>query len=181
MVSSHLIPKTWLLLALILLLGGCSKPPVKRTLEATAYCGCAKCCGWERGSWKYLKLDFWNKYNNYGKYQGTPYSGKTASGSKPGEPRKSLFSLDSLYRPWKIPFKVVFFPWFLLPKDGTIAADTKYYPFGTRMYVPGYGWGRVEDRGGAIKGPDRIDLFFNSHQEAIRWGRRRVNVEIELP
>jgi 3D (Asp-Asp-Asp) domain-containing protein len=47
------------------------------------------------------------------------------------------------------------------------------------MYVPGYGWGTVLDRGGAIKGPDRIDLYFESHQEALVWGRRRVQVQIE--
>lgn len=63
---------------------------------------------------------------------------------------------------------------------GTIAADTSRYPFGTVMYVPGYGYGRVEDRGGAIKG-DRIDLFFRSHGDALRWGRRRVNVGVWLP
>src|SRR5690606_7888273 len=27
--------------------------------------------------------------------------------------------------------------------EGTIAADTAYYPFGTIMHVPGYGYGRV--------------------------------------
>ena len=64
-------------------------------------------------------------------------------------------------------------------KDGTIAADTKYYPFGTRMYVPGYGWGVVQDRGSAIKGPDRIDLYFESHQDALKWGRRRLQVKID--
>ena len=37
-------------------------------------------------------------------------------------------------------------------KTGTIAADTSIYPFGTIMYVPGYGYGRVEDVGSAIKG-----------------------------
>lgn len=36
-------------------------------------------------------------------------------------------------------------------KDGTIAADTHHYPFGTRFFVPGWGWGSVQDRGGAIK------------------------------
>ncbi len=181
MVSSYLNFKISLLLVLTLLFSGCSKPAVKKTLETTAYCGCSKCCGWERGSWRYLKLDFWNKYNNYGNYRGTPYSGKTASGSKPREPEAGLLSLDSLYRPWMIPVRIVFFPWFLLPEDGTIAADTQYYPFGTRMYVPGYGWGRVEDRGGAIKGPSRIDLFFSSHKEALQWGRRTVNVEVQRP
>ena len=78
-----------------------------------------------------------------------------------------------------IPVRIVFFPWLLLPQDGTIAADTAYYPFGTRMYVPGYGWGVVQDRGGAIKGPNRIDLFYPSHGRALEWGRQEVEVTIE--
>ncbi len=61
---------------------------------------------------------------------------------------------------------------------GTIAADRRYYSFGTVMYVPGYGYGRVEDTGGAIQGPARIDLFFDSHQDALQWGRQRVPVKI---
>lgn len=63
-------------------------------------------------------------------------------------------------------------------KKGTIAADTRFYPFGTRMNIPGYGSGTVEDRGSAIQGSARIDLFFKSHQEALEWGRRRVRVSI---
>jgi len=63
-------------------------------------------------------------------------------------------------------------------KKGTVAADTRFYPFGTVMDVPGYGMCRVEDRGGAIKGPARIDLFFNSHKEALQWGRKRVSVHV---
>ena len=66
-----------------------------------------------------------------------------------------------------------------MPRDGTIAADTAHYPFGTRMYVPGYGWGVVEDRGSAIKGKNRLDLFFKSHNRALEWGRKRVDVRIE--
>lgn len=61
---------------------------------------------------------------------------------------------------------------------GTVAADTAYYPFGTVLYVPGYGYGRVEDRGGAIKGPTRLDLFFDSHDAALEWGRRRLPVKV---
>lgn len=60
---------------------------------------------------------------------------------------------------------------------GTIAADTSRYPFGTILYVPGYGYGRVEDRGGAIRG-DHIDLFFTSHRRAKEWGRKQVTVKI---
>lgn len=62
---------------------------------------------------------------------------------------------------------------------GTIAADTRRYPFGTVMYVPGYGYGRVEDRGGAIKG-SKIDLYFRSHRQAKKWGRQQVEVEVWL-
>jgi 3D (Asp-Asp-Asp) domain-containing protein len=62
---------------------------------------------------------------------------------------------------------------------GTIAADTRYYPFGTGMTVPGYGYGVVHDRGGAITGPARIDLFFSSHRQALRWGRKTLTVYVE--
>jgi len=146
-------------------------------MEVTAYCGCGKCCNWERGSWKYFKLDFWNKYVSSGPREGEPYSGRTASGTYPNEPRPGLFSLDSLKKPWMIPVRILL-PWRILPDDGTIAADTDYYPFGTRMYVPGYGYGVVEDRGSAIQGPRRLDLFYYDHDEALEWGRREVEVQM---
>ncbi len=169
------------LFIILFFLYGCAKPPVGRVMEVTAYCGCSSCCGWERGSYLYLKLDFWNKYVSKGPRAGAYYTGQTASGTYPHEQEEGLFSMDSVHRPWMIPVRTIFFPWYLLSEDGTIAADTKYYPFGTRMYVPGYGWGIVEDRGSAIKGPDRIDLYFDSHSDALKWGRRRVRVTIEYP
>lgn len=58
----------------------------------------------------------------------------------------------------------------------TIAASTSY-SFGTEFYIPYFrnssnkGIFIVEDRGGAIKG-NRIDIFFNTHEEAIIFGRR---------
>lgn len=165
------------LIIFVLLLTGCARHQT-RIMETTAYCGCGQCCSWERGSWSYLKLDFWNKYVSDGAAAGRPYSGLTARGTEPVEPFPGLFSADSLARPWMIPVRTVF-PWLWMQHDGTIAADTKYYPFGTRMYVPDWGWGVVVDRGSAIKGPDRIDLYFESHQEALQWGRRRVQVEID--
>lgn len=63
---------------------------------------------------------------------------------------------------------------------GTIAADTSVYPFGTIIFIPGYGYGRVEDRGGAIKG-EHIDLFFKNHKQALKWGRQNSTVRIWLP
>jgi 3D (Asp-Asp-Asp) domain-containing protein len=63
-------------------------------------------------------------------------------------------------------------------KQGTIAADTSLYPFGTIMHVPGYGYGQVQDRGSAIKG-QKIDLFFEKKKDALKWGRRR-NVPVTV-
>ncbi len=148
-------------------------------MVVTSYCGCGDCCGWERGRWKYLKLNFWNKYVSAGRNKGKPYSGRTASGTYPREPYPGLFSWDSVKRPWMIPVRIVFFPWLFMPKEGTIAADTKYYPFGTRIHVPGYGWGIVEDRGSAIKGPERLDIYMDSHKDALAWGKQTIYVTIK--
>ena len=165
-----------ILLALCFL--GCGPSKNTRTMEVTAYCDCGKCCSWERGTWKCLKLDFWNRHYNTGPDKGAPYKGLTASGTKPRVPRPGLFSVDSVVHPWMIPIRIVFFPWLLLPRDGTLAADTRHYPFGTRMYIPGYGYGVVKDRGGAIKGPNRLDAYHGSHHKALQWGRQNVKVTI---
>jgi 3D (Asp-Asp-Asp) domain-containing protein len=62
-------------------------------------------------------------------------------------------------------------------KHGTIAADTSIYPFGTKMYVPGYGWGEVHDVGSAIKG-NHIDVYIDSHRKAVKWGRQKLWVTV---
>jgi len=62
-------------------------------------------------------------------------------------------------------------------KKGVIAADISRYPYGTRMYVPGYGWGVVHDRGREIKG-NRLDVFFDSHEDALKWGRQELTVTV---
>ena len=65
-----------------------------------------------------------------------------------------------------------------LAKRGTLAADTRYFPFGTKIHIPGYGMGTVHDRGGAIKGRTKLDLFFQTHQQALNWGRKKIKVTI---
>lgn len=65
-------------------------------------------------------------------------------------------------------------------KKGTIAADLSRYPFNTIMYIPDYGYGRVEDCGSGVKG-NHIELFFGSHQQALNWGKQTRNVKIWLP
>ena len=61
---------------------------------------------------------------------------------------------------------------------GLAAVDTDVIPLGTNLYVEGYGHAIAADTGGAIIG-NRIDLAFDSHEEALNWGRRGVNVYIQ--
>lgn len=112
-------------------------------VEATGYCNCGKCCGWERTFFG-LGHPVYSSGPNKGKPKRV---GVTASGTT--------------------------------TQHGTIAADTTKLPFGTVVYVPGYGYGRVEDRGGAIKG-NKLDLWFSSHEKALRWGRKKMKVKVWL-
>jgi 3D (Asp-Asp-Asp) domain-containing protein len=60
----------------------------------------------------------------------------------------------------------------------TIAADTRLFPIGTLLYIPGYGYGVVADTGSAIKGK-RIDLYFETIKQVYeQWGKRTVHVEV---
>ena len=63
-------------------------------------------------------------------------------------------------------------------KKGTIAADIAYYSFGSKMYIPGYGYGIVHDKGGDIKGPYHIDIFFRHHNQALEWGVKKKTVTV---
>lgn len=67
-----------------------------------------------------------------------------------------------------------------MARPGTIAADTSLYPYGTIMYIPGYGYGRVEDTGGKIKG-QHIDLYRPNHWFARSWGTRTKRIRVWLP
>jgi hypothetical protein len=175
MMRERLLP----LLLLICALAGCASTPVRtRPMETTAYCPCGECNGYIRGHWYFLKLDFWNKRVASGPNAGAPVTADTASGYDFQPPQPGLFSVDTMIHPWMLPVRLVF-PWLWFSERGTIAADTDYYPFGTRMTVPGWGQGIVTDRGSAIKGPDRLDLLFRWHYQTEEWGRRRVEVEIE--
>jgi len=62
-------------------------------------------------------------------------------------------------------------------KPGVIAVDPKVIPLGTRVYVDGYGYALAADMGSAIKG-NRIDVFYETHEEALRYGMRNVKVYV---
>lgn len=56
------------------------------------------------------------------------------------------------------------------PDIGTVAVDPKVIPYGTKMYIPGYGFGTAQDTG--VKG-EHIDVFFDTENECIQFGRKR--------
>lgn len=59
----------------------------------------------------------------------------------------------------------------------TIAASSNY-SFGTKMYIPALGNTYVvEDRGGAVTG-NKIDIYFNTREECVRFGRRSLQVQV---
>jgi uncharacterized protein YabE (DUF348 family) len=60
---------------------------------------------------------------------------------------------------------------------GDVAVDPSVIPLGTKLYIPGYGYGIANDTGGAIVGY-RIDLCFDSVQQAWDYGRQTVRIYI---
>ena len=65
-------------------------------------------------------------------------------------------------------------------KGRFVAADTGVLGFGTDLSIPGYYGGqavKVLDRGGAIKG-NKLDVFFATHERALRWGRQHLDVTV---
>ncbi len=63
----------------------------------------------------------------------------------------------------------------MLAQRGVVAVDPSVIPLGSHLYVEGYGYAVAGDTGGAIQGM-RIDLCYNTYDEAINFGRRPVKV-----
>ena len=57
----------------------------------------------------------------------------------------------------------------------TVAASSKF-AFGTKLNIGGHIY-TVEDRGGAING-NRIDIYVNSHSQALQWGVKYLPVSV---
>ncbi len=65
------------------------------------------------------------------------------------------------------------------PKEGrTIAVDPKVIPYGSHVTIEGMGTYIAEDCGGGING-NHIDMYFENHEDAVRFGRRQLYVTIE--
>ncbi|KAB2334723.1 hypothetical protein F7731_13190 [Cytobacillus depressus] len=88
-------------------------------------------------------------YESTGKHPGHPSFGITYSGVKV---KRDLYS--------------------------TVAADLNVFPIGTILFVPGYGYGVVADKGGAIKG-NKVDLYYETVDDVYnQWGKRTLDVYI---
>jgi 3D (Asp-Asp-Asp) domain-containing protein len=61
----------------------------------------------------------------------------------------------------------------------TIAVDPKVIKYGTKVVINGIEY-VAEDCGGGIKGK-HIDIYFNSHNEALDFGRQKGKVYIKKP
>ncbi|MFD9627997.1 3D domain-containing protein [Peribacillus muralis] len=88
-------------------------------------------------------------YESTGKYPESPSYGVTYSGVKV---KRDVFS--------------------------TIAADLAVFPLGTILWIPGYGYGVVADKGGAIKG-NHLDLYYETVQDVYdNWGKKTLEVYV---
>jgi len=59
----------------------------------------------------------------------------------------------------------------------TIAVDSNLIPLGSKVEIEGLGTYIAEDTGSAIKGKI-IDIYFDTHEEALKFGRQKVNIRI---
>lgn len=60
----------------------------------------------------------------------------------------------------------------------TIAADLNVFPIGTILFIPGYGYGVVADKGGAIQG-NRLDLYYETVNDVYQqWGKKTLEVYV---
>ncbi|MCL6459902.1 MAG: 3D domain-containing protein [Gorillibacterium sp.] len=91
------------------------------------------------------------------------YAGRESTGKSPGHPGYGITFSGVKVR------KATF---------STVAADTKLFPLGTILYIPGYGYGVVADTGNAIKG-NKIDLYFETKDQVYElWGKKKVQVSV---
>lgn len=105
----------------------------------------------------------WSKYPVYNVLATGYTAGYESTGKKPGHP-----SYGITYSGVKVKRDLY----------STIAADLNVFPIGTILFIPGYGYGVVADKGGAIKG-DRLDLYYETVNDVYEsWGKRTLDVYI---
>jgi 3D (Asp-Asp-Asp) domain-containing protein len=59
----------------------------------------------------------------------------------------------------------------------TVAADWNVLPKGSLVEIENIGYRVVQDTGNAIKG-NRIDVYFDKHEDAVKFGKKEVKLRI---
>ena len=62
-------------------------------------------------------------------------------------------------------------------RHGVIAVDPAFIPLGTHVFIPDYGEAVAEDIGWGIQGA-MIDVAFDTHEEALMFGRQELEIYI---
>ena len=66
-----------------------------------------------------------------------------------------------------------------IARRGLVAVNPKQIPYGTKLYIPGYGFCVAADTGGAMRqGRAMIDLYMDSERECRQFGRRTKQVYV---
>lgn len=62
---------------------------------------------------------------------------------------------------------------------GRVAVNPRLIPYGTKLYITGYGYAVAADTGGFVYNSNTIvDLYMNTRSECISWGRRTVTMYV---
>ena len=64
------------------------------------------------------------------------------------------------------------------PVEGRTVAAARSIPLGTRIHIEGIGWRIVEDRT-ARRYDGRVDVYFKSHNDALQFGKRKLQITVQ--
>ena len=64
-----------------------------------------------------------------------------------------------------------------IPTEGVTCAASRSIPFGTRLHIAGVGVRVVQDRLARVY-DGRVDIFMSSHNQAKKFGKRKLNVSV---
>jgi len=69
------------------------------------------------------------------------------------------------------------------PRIGYVAVNPNVIPYGTKLYIPGYGYCTAQDTGAFRNEEDgmknQIDLYMETERECVKWGRKH-NVTVYI-
>ncbi len=146
--------------------------------EATTCRPCGPGNKLEPDSWKYLKLDYRNRYILKGKRKGQPYTGRTAEGHDLLAVHPGLFSIDSPEQPWMILAGTTGFPWLFLPRKLPLQPIHIILNSVPKFISPNLGVGVGRRLQWRHQGPETARFFPYQTLQIEKWGRRHVEVKI---